>query len=160
MGAPPLFSGGERGRHLTQSCPRPRPTSIPSGIFIYAAICLQRIWAENWDGGLSPFEGEGAGSSSNTIWPGPRPTCMPSFILIHQTVWPQYINVTDKTGQTDRQRSDSIERTVLQTVAFPKMKQRKSVYKTVYYLFIMLVWGTPGLGRGSSEPSEPPGCTS
>jgi len=31
---------------------------------------------------------------------GPRPTCMPSFILIHPTVWPQYINVTDRTGQT------------------------------------------------------------
>jgi len=43
---------------------------------------------------------------------------MPSFILIHPTVWPQYINVTDR--QTDRQagqRSDSTGRTVLQTVA-------------------------------------------
>jgi len=30
---------------------------------------------------------------------------MPSFILIHRTVWPQYTNVTDRTGQdrTDRQ---------------------------------------------------------
>ena len=26
---------------------------------------------------------------------------MPSFILIHPTVWPQYTNVTDRTGQTD-----------------------------------------------------------
>jgi len=51
---------------------------------------------------------------------------MPSFILIHPTVWPQYSNVTYRqtgvdTGQTDRQthrqRSDDIERTVLQTVA-------------------------------------------
>jgi len=41
---------------------------------------------------------------------------MPSFILIHPTVWPQYTNVTDRTGQTV-QRSDSIGRTVLQTVA-------------------------------------------
>jgi len=39
----------------------------------------------------------------------------PSFILVHPTVWPQYTNVTDR--QTDRQRSDSIGRTVLQTVA-------------------------------------------
>jgi len=39
---------------------------------------------------------------------------MPSFILIHPTVWPQYTNVTDS---TERQRSDSIGRTVLQTVA-------------------------------------------
>ena len=38
---------------------------------------------------------------------------MPSFILIRQTVWPQYTNVTDRTEQ----RSDSIGRTVLQTVA-------------------------------------------
>jgi len=39
---------------------------------------------------------------------------MPSFILIRPTVWPQYTNVTDR---TDRQRTDSIGRTVLQTVA-------------------------------------------
>ena len=57
---------------------------------------------------------------------GPRPNCMPSFILIRPTVWPQYNIVTHRqtdrqTGQTDRQtvrqRSDSIGRTVLQTVA-------------------------------------------
>jgi len=45
---------------------------------------------------------------------------MPGFILIHLTVWPEYTNVTDKTrqtGQTDRQRSDGIGRTILQTVA-------------------------------------------
>jgi len=49
---------------------------------------------------------------------------MPSFLLIRQSVWPQYTNVTDRTGQTDRQtdrtdrqRSNSIGRTVLQTVA-------------------------------------------
>ena len=43
--------------------------------------------------------------------------CMPSFILIHPTVWPHYTNVTDR---QDRQRSDSIGRSPLQTVA-PKM---------------------------------------
>jgi len=40
--------------------------------------------------------------------------------LIRPTVWPQCTNVTDRTGQTDRQdrqQSDSIGRTVLQTVA-------------------------------------------
>jgi len=61
--------------------------------------------------------GGGPGSPSNTMWPGPRPTYMPSFILIRPTVWPQYTNVTDRTGQTDRQRSDGTGRTVLQTVA-------------------------------------------
>jgi len=68
-----------------------------------------------------PFEGGGAGSPSNTMW-GPRPTCMPNFILIRPTVWPQYTNFTDRqtdrqTDRADRQRSDSIGRTVLQTVA-------------------------------------------
>ena len=38
---------------------------------------------------------------------------MPSFILIRPTVWPQYTNVTDR---QDRQRTDSIGLTVLQTV--------------------------------------------
>ena len=37
------------------------------------------------------------------------------FCLICPTIWPQYTNVTDRqTGQADRQRSDSIGRTVLQ----------------------------------------------
>jgi len=61
-----------------------------------------------------------AGSPSNIMWPGPRPTCMPSFTLIRPTAWPEYANVTDRqTGQTgqNRQRSDSIGRTVLQAVA-------------------------------------------
>ena len=65
-------------------------------------------------GGLCPFRGVRARSPSNTMWPGPRPTCMPSFILIRPTIWPQCTNVTDS---QDRQRSDSIGRTVLQTVA-------------------------------------------
>jgi len=43
---------------------------------------------------------KGAGPRSNTLWPGPRPTSVPSFILIHPTVWPQYTNVTDRTGHT------------------------------------------------------------
>ena len=60
-----------------------------------------------------PFGGGAGRSPSNTMWPGPRPTCMPSFILIHPTVWPQYTN----TDRTDRQRSYSIGRTGLQTVA-------------------------------------------
>jgi len=52
------------------------------------------------------------------MWRGPRPTCTPSFILIRPTVWPQCTNVTGSTDrQTDRQRTDSIGRTVLQTVA-------------------------------------------
>ena len=64
----------------------------------------------------APFRG-GAGSPSNTVWPGMRPTGMPSSILIHSILWPQYTNVTDSTGQTHRQWSDRIARTVLQTIA-------------------------------------------
>jgi len=71
-------------------------------------------------GGFTPLGG-GAGSPSNTMWPGPRPTSVPDGILIHPTVWPQYTNVTDRqTGQTG-QRSDSIRRTVLQTVPNQRM---------------------------------------
>ena len=42
---------------------------------------------------------------------------MPSFILIHPTVWPQCTNVTDRQDRQTGQWSDSIRRTVLQTVA-------------------------------------------
>jgi len=89
-----------------------RPTSIPSGILIYPALWPQRTWAENW--GLCPFWGSCV-SPSNTMWPGPSPICMPSFILIRPTVWPQYTNVTDRQNRTGL-RSDSIGRTILQTV--------------------------------------------
>jgi len=54
---------------------------------------------------------------------------MPSFILIHPTVWPQYTNVADRKGQTDRQRSDSIGQTVLQTVA------RKSIMHIIKFFY-------------------------
>jgi len=58
----------------------------------------------------------GAVSPSNKMWPGPR------FTSIYQTasesIQPFSHNTpTSQTGQTDRQRSDSIGRTVLQTVA-------------------------------------------
>jgi len=85
----------------------PRPTSLPSdilihGILIDPAIWPQQVWAENW-GRLCPFGGGGAGSPSNTMWLGPTLTCIPSFILICSTVWPQYTNVRDRTGQTGRE---------------------------------------------------------
>jgi len=71
----------------------------------------------------------GAGSSCNKMWPRSRPTIVPSYILFHPTVWPQYTNVTDRqTRQTERQRSDSIGRTVLQTVA---PKRFALCYRTV-----------------------------
>jgi len=69
--------------------------------------------------GSASFLGTGgAGSPSNIMWPGPKPMCVPSFILIHPTVG--HNMPTLQTEQTDRQtgqRSDSIGRTVLQTIA-------------------------------------------
>ena len=65
-------------------------------------------------GCCAPFAGKGGSwVLSNTMYPGPRPTSVPSGILIHPTSWPQYANVTDR---QDRQRTDCIGRTVLQTV--------------------------------------------
>jgi len=55
--------------------------------------------------------------------------------VIRQTVWPQYTNVkdrqTDGTDIQDRQRSDSIGRTVLQTVA-QKIKQFDGKIRTFF----------------------------
>jgi len=66
------------------------------------------------------FRGEGLGSHLTQcgLVRGVAPYQVAS-ILIHPAVWPQYTNVTDRTGRTglDRQRSDSTRRTVLQTVA-------------------------------------------
>ena len=67
--------------------------------------------------GVVSLSGSGTWFPCYTMWLGLRPICAPSFIFIRPTVWPQYTNITDRRGQTDRQRSDSIGRTVLQTVA-------------------------------------------
>jgi len=93
-----------------------------------------------------PLWGE-AGCPSKTTWSG---------ILIHPTVWPQYTNVTDRqrdrqpeTGQ-DRteltgQWSDSIGRTVLETVALleslgflPRDANASTVYAVVLCLSVCL----------------------
>ena len=70
---------------------------------------------------------------------------MPSFILIHPTVWPQCTNVTDrqtdKTGRQDRQtgqRTDSIGRTVLQTVAQKPLTEATVCILASYSLYITL----------------------
>jgi len=65
-------------------------------------------WPEKWGGCCAPFPG-GAGFPPNTMSHGPRPTSVPSGILIYPTVWPQYINVTDK---TDKRMVRSTRRTV------------------------------------------------
>jgi len=96
-----------------------------------SAVWPQQTWAEKW--GICCG---GATFPCNTVWPGPRPASVPSGILIHPAVWPQYINVTDRPGVTgqDGQRSDSIWRTVLQTVA---QKYMSKLHKSIctYYLW-------------------------
>jgi len=63
-------------------------------------------------------------------------TSVPSFILIHPTVWPQYTNVTDRqTGQ----RSDSIGRIVLQTVA---QKPHDQTSRSFLYVLTVAVHGS------------------
>jgi len=90
----------------------------------------------------------GSPSNSNTMLLGSRPASLPSGILIHPTVWPKYTNVTD------RQRSDSIGRTVLQTVA-QKINYVKCGFSSAatseFYLFKICTSAdphfTPGLFR-------------
>jgi len=106
-------------------------TEAYGGILIHAAIWPQQLWTENWMG-LCPFGRGGARSPFSTMWPGPRPTCTPSFILIRPTIWPQCTNVTDRQTGQDRQRSDSIGRTVLQTVA---QKSYQWLFCNVYKLW-------------------------
>jgi len=123
-GSCPLFAGAGVTRTPSNTISSgPRPTSIPSSILIHAAIWPQRTWAKDW--GTVPLFGEG---NWVPIWHNVAgaEAYMSSLILIRPTVWPQYTNVTDRqTNRTDRQtgqdrtgqRFDSIERTVLQSVA-------------------------------------------
>ena len=60
-----------------------RPTSIPSGILMHAAVWPQYAWAKKC-GDLSPFWRGGAGSPSNTVSLGCRRTFLLSgIIFIH-----------------------------------------------------------------------------
>jgi len=76
---------GRAGSPSNTSWPRPRSTSVPSGILIHPAIWPQQTWAEKW--GCAPFYGSWI--PIYTMWPQPRPTSVPSGILIHPAVWPQ-----------------------------------------------------------------------
>jgi len=94
---------------------RLRPISLPNGILIYPAIWPQQIWGENWGEAPPPF---GQGS-----WVPIEHNVARAEAYLHAKfhlgpiVWPQYTNVTDRIDRQDRQRPDSIGRTVLQTVA-------------------------------------------
>ena len=49
---------GRVGSPSNTKSPKPRPTSVPSGILIHPAIWPQQTWAENW-GCAPPLFGEG-----------------------------------------------------------------------------------------------------
>jgi len=98
--------------------PGPRPSSVPSSILIHPAVWLQQTWAENW-GAVPLFVG--AGFPSNTMWPETSlPPCQVSSWSIqlfgHNTPTSQTDRTDRQPGQTDRQRSDGIGQTVLQTI--------------------------------------------
>ena len=92
-----FFRGGGAGFPCNTMWPGLRPTPVPSGILIHAAIWPQKYRPKI---GAVPLRGRRSWSPSNTICLGSRPTCVLIFILIHPTVWPQCTNVTDRqTGQ-------------------------------------------------------------
>jgi len=130
-GAVSLLRGSWVSPHLTQCGFGRGYTSTPSGIFdpssrLATTDMGRKLGVPLWRGG--------AGSPSNIMWPGLRPTSIPSFILIRPTVWPQYTNVTDR---TDRQRSDSIGWTVLQTVAQKRPSQGRP---KIMIFFLEIFW--------------------
>ena len=115
LGALPLLGVGAWSPSNTKS-PGLRPTFIPSGILIHPAIWPQQIWAENW--GLCPFGegkvgphltqcGQGRGLPARQV----SSSCVQPFGHSAPTLQ------TDRTDRQTGQRSDSIGRTVLQTVA-------------------------------------------
>ena len=65
-------------------------------------------------GDAVPLRGGGAGSPSNTMWPLAMANLHAKFRLDPSN---RLATVQERYRQTDRQRTDSIGRTVLQTVA-------------------------------------------
>jgi len=78
--------------------------------------------------------------------PGPIDAyLLPSGILIHPCVWVQNTNVTDSTDRQDRQRFDSIGRTVLQTVA---QKQDKRFFKWMWTCVMLHLQNNTNSAKG------------
>ena len=139
-GAPPSFWGGKAGCFCTTKSPGPRPTSIPSCILIHPAIWPQQIWAENW--GLWPFgegklgphltqcgQGRGLPGCQVSSYPSNRLGTIQNTPTLH----------TGQTDRTDIQRSDSIGRTVLQTVAQKLESQSYSQRRLLDDVLVVLI---------------------
>ena len=123
------FLGGAGCPSNTLS-PGPRPTSYQVVSWSIQPFGHNRHGPKRGWGCCAPFGG-GNWSPSNTLCPGPRPTTEPSGILIHPTVWPEYINVTDR--QTDRQT----HRTVPQNRANRRPKSGSEIGNSsvLFYVF-------------------------
>jgi len=105
---PPFLGRVEWGPHLTQSLGL-RPSSIPSGILIYAANWPQQIWAEIWLGAV-PLWGRGS-------WVPIQHNVARAEAYPHVMFHLGPSTVDERRRQTDRQWINSIGQTVLQTVA-------------------------------------------
>jgi len=116
-GAVPPFLGG-LGPNLTEcGLGQGPPRSTKSGILIHPAVWSQWTWAEKWGRGFcAPFWGGELGHLGGHLTQCRLGRGLQSGIFIHPAVW-HNTNVTDRQTGHDRQRSDSIGRTVLQTVA-------------------------------------------
>jgi len=104
----PFCSGA--GSPSSTMWPGPMPTSIPSSILIHPAIWPQQIWAETW-GGCAPLD-EGQ--------VGPHLTqCTRAEAYLHAKFHldpSNHLATVHQRHRRDRQRSDSIWQTILQTV--------------------------------------------
>ena len=91
-----IDSAGHKAQQELSSCwDRPPFGHSRRGLWFILPASVNRE-----SGGCAPFRG-GNASPSNTMWHGPRLTFAPSGILVDPTVWPQYMNVTDRQDRTD-----------------------------------------------------------
>jgi len=118
-GSAPFYGRVEWGLHLTQSRLGWGLAPYQEASWSMQPFCRNRYGPKiGW--WLWPFGWGGAGSPSNTMWPARAEAYLHAKFHLdasnHLATIHQRYRQTDRTGQ-DRQRSDSIWRTVLQTVA-------------------------------------------
>jgi len=99
--APPPFTGGGAGSPSIRMSRKPRPTSIPSGVLIHAALWPQQIWAENGRRGCAPFGvGELGPHLTQCVRGQGLPACQVSSWSIQPFGHSAPTLQTDRTGQT------------------------------------------------------------
>ena len=110
-GALPPFGDGRAGSPSNTKSPGLRPSSIPSGILIYLAATDM---GRKLDGGCTRL-GQGAGSPSNNVVRAED--YLPAKFHLDPSDRLATVHERHRQDRTDRQRTDSIGRIVLQTVA-------------------------------------------